>query len=154
MTATANGTIITGSSISGTLSGSGVGSGTFTLLYAMTNGEVADVARIENTTNETWGTKVGGSVFAQEFITDNAGILTEDNFLGGGIFVGCELDGNIMPISNSSLYSVSVVLTECGGSINNGTYTGLATSRTDATTDDTLVFTIADGRYSLDGDFK
>jgi len=151
VTATANGTITSGYSISATLDGSGVGSGTFTLLYAMTNGEVADVARIENTTNETWEAKVGGSFFTQEFIIDNVGILMEDNFMGGGIFSSCELDGNITPISNRSLYSVNVVLTGCS---EGGTYTGLATSRTDATTDDTLVFAVTDGRYSLDGDFK
>jgi len=156
VTATANGTIISGSSISGTLNGSGVGSGTFALLYAMTNGEVADVARIENVAgvNTSWKGKTGGSPAPQEFLIDNTGTLTEVDFTGGGVFSNCDLDGNITPISNSSLYSVSVELTECGSSTRNGTYTGLATSRTDATEDDTLVLAVSNGQYGMDGDFK
>ena len=154
--ATASGTITTGSSITGTLNGSGVGSGTFSLLYATTNNTVAALPRIENVVgiNTNWQAKVGGSFAAQELIIDNAGVLTEVDFSGGGGFTGCELDGTLIPISGSSLYRVSVVLTGCGSSTRDGTYTGLATSRTDATTDDTLVFAAADGRYSMDGDFK
>jgi len=41
VTATASGTITAGSSITGTLTGAGVGSGTFDLLYANTNNQVA-----------------------------------------------------------------------------------------------------------------
>ncbi len=155
VTATASGTITTGSSITGTLSGSGVGSGTFRLLYATTNDEVADVARIENTTNATWEAKVGGSIVAQKFTIDNMGVLTDDFPPIGGVFSNCVvMNGNITPISGSSLYSVSVVLTGCGSSTRDGTYTGLATSRTEAITDDTLVFAVTNGSWGLDGDFK
>ena len=45
MAATASGTITEGSSISGTLTGSGMGSGTFSLLYANTNDQTAAMVR-------------------------------------------------------------------------------------------------------------
>ncbi len=48
LTATASGMITQGSRITGTLTGSGVGSRTFSLLYATTNNEVADISRIKN----------------------------------------------------------------------------------------------------------
>jgi len=157
VTATANGTIIAGSSITGTLTGSGVGSGSFTLLYATTNGDMANLSRIENVVdiNPTWGAKIGGSSFEQEFFIDNVGVLSEGDFSGGGVFQNCELDGTFTPLSGHNLYTVSVTLMGCGfGGIANGSYTGLATSRTDTITDDTLVFSATNGLYSLDGDFK
>ncbi len=156
MTATASGTITEGSSITGTLTGSGVGSGTFSLRYATTNSEVADISRIENIagTNATWGAKIGGGAFAQEFIINEAGEITHNTASLGGIFSSCELSGSITPIDGSSLYAVSVDLTKCDGNIFNGIYIGLATSRTQSNQDDTLVFAVADGRYGLNGDFQ
>ncbi|MBL1259449.1 MAG: hypothetical protein COB33_002825, partial [Thiotrichaceae bacterium] len=52
-TATVTGQITEGSSITGTLNGSGFGDGTFSLLYASTNSEVAAISRIENVTDNT-----------------------------------------------------------------------------------------------------
>jgi len=157
VTATATGAITTGSSITGTLNGSGVGSGIFTLLYdATASNTVAALSRVENVAgvNTSWEGKTGGSFATQEFFIDSLGVLTEVDFTGGGVFSSCELDGNITPISNNSLYSVSVELTECGSSTRNGTYTGLATSRTDSTDDDTLVLAVSNGLYGMAGDFK
>jgi len=157
MTATASGTITEGSSITGTLTGSGVGSGTFSLTYAMTNNELSAFSRIENVagTNDTWGAIIGGGVLTpQEFIIDATGALTHDTVSAFGIFASCEMNGSLTPITDSSLYSVSVVLTRCGSSDRDGTYTGLAVSRTDATTDDTLVFMTAGVWLSPNGDFK
>jgi len=160
MTTTANGTITAGSSITGTLTGSGVGSGPFNLTYALTDNQAADIARIENVVgvNATWGGNIGGGVsaFPYEFILDNVGAITHDAITVGGLYSNCEMSGNIAPITDSRLYSVNVVLSECSSSSKDGTYIGLATSRTDATTDDTLVFSAVEvgGLYSIDGDFK
>jgi len=166
MATTASGTITTGSSITGTLTGSGVGSGSFTLSYASTNHNdtAADIARIENEAgvNTTWGAKVGNSVFEQEIIIDSSGAITSETPPLGGVFTSCDMNGTLSPISGSSLYSVSVTLAGCGGAggIRNGDYTGLATSRTDLETDDTLVFavtkdtTVANERFSLNAEFK
>ncbi len=157
VTATATGIITTGSSITGTLNGSSIGSGIFTLLYDVTaSSTVAVLPRIENVggANTSWEGKTGGSPASQEFIVDVDGVLMELDFSGGGVFAGCELDGTLAPISDSSLYSVSVEMTGCHSSLSDGIYTGLATSRTDATEDDTLVFSVSNGLYGMAGDFK
>ncbi len=166
VTATANGMITTGSSITGTLNGSGVGNGSFTLSYANTNHNdtAADIARIENMAgvNATWGAKVGDSFFEQEIVIDSSGAIASEVPPAGGIFTSCEMSGMLSPINSSSLYSVSVTLMGCGsaGGIRNGDYAGLATSRTDSKTDDTLVFavtkvtTVANERFGLSADFK
>ncbi len=155
VSATASGTITTGSSITGTLIGSGVGSGTFSLLYASTNDQLADIARVENVAgaNTTWMALIGNAIIEQEFIIDNIGVITHVFTTAVGIFDSCKLDGTITPITNSSLYSVSVMLTDCTNGAVNGTYTGLATSRTDASEDDILVFAVTNGSYSPNADF-
>ena len=166
VTATANGMITTGSSITGTLNGSGVGNGSFTLSYADTNHNdtAADIARIENVAgvNATWGAKVGDSVFEQEIVIDSTSTITSETTPFGGVFANCDMSGMLSPITGSSLYNVSVTLTGCGGAggIRNGDYAGLATSRTDSETDDTLVLavikvtTVANARFGLSADFK
>ncbi len=159
VSATASGTITEGSAIEGTLVGSGAGSGTFNLLYdTTTNNAVADISRIENVegVNETWMALLANAVIEQEFIIDNGGVITHDTPSTPGIFSGCDLNGTITPIIDSSLYDVAVALTECnaGGGLANGTYTGLATSHTDSVQDDTLVFAVTNGVYSPNADFK
>ncbi|VAW84685.1 hypothetical protein MNBD_GAMMA18-1218 [hydrothermal vent metagenome] len=156
--AKASGTITTGSLITGTLTGNGVGSGIFTLQYASTNDDMADISRIENVVgvNETWQALIGGAIIEQEFVVNNEGVITHDTISGGGIFSNCDLNGKITPISRSSLYNVNVRLMDCssGGGGANGTYTGLATSRTDSSQDDVLLFAVANGRYSPNADFQ
>jgi len=158
VSATASGTITEGSTIEGTLVGSGAGSGTFSLLYATMNDAVADISRIENVVgvNRAWIALIGDSVVEQEFIINNMGAIMHDASGGPGIFSGCDFNGTITPITNSSLYAVTVILTECntGGGIANGTYTGLTTSRTDSAEDDTLVFAVTNGEYSPNADFE
>jgi len=156
--ATGSGTITEGSTIEGTLVGSGVGSGTFSLLYATTNDEVANLSRIENvaSVNATWMALLANAVIEQEFIINNMGAITHDTSGVPGIFSSCAFDGTITPITDSSLYDVAATLTSCitGGGLANGTYTGLATSRTDSAQDDTLVFAITNGIYSPNADFE
>jgi hypothetical protein len=157
--ATASGTIDEGKSITGTLVGSGVGNGTFSLNYGVSNNQAADILRIENgPDNINWSAKIGGGAGEQEFIIDNAGSITHDLSSGGGVFSTCNMDGTITPISGTSLYSVIITLTTCnaGGGLPNGDYTGLAASRTQdlLDPDDTLVFAVTNGTYSPNGDFK
>jgi len=158
MNATASGIITMGSSITGTLTGTGVGSGTFSLLYDETaSSTVADLARIENVegVNTTWMALLDNAIFEQEFIIDNQGGITHKFSGSPGVFSSCDFNGTITPIVGSSLYEVAVTLTGCSqvGGVANGTYIGLATSRTDANTDDVLVFMVTNGTYSPSADF-
>ncbi len=158
--ATASGTITTGSSITGTLDGSGVGSGTFSLLYDVTaSNTVADLSRIENMAgaNTTWMALlgIGIAVAEQGFSIDNGGEITHVFSGSPGIFSSCDVNGTIMPITDSSLYDVTVTLTGCsaGGGLANGDYTGLAISRTDSSEDDILVFAVTNDSYAPSADF-
>jgi hypothetical protein len=156
ITATATGTITQGSSITGTLTGSGVGSGIFSLSYAMSNNQAAAISRVENRLGHlTWGGDlVGNGAFTYDFSINNLGVLTHAGDTGNGIFATCQINGSVSPISGTSLYEVSVSLSVCANPLVNGTtYTGLATSRSDSTVDDTLVLGVTNGTYSPFGDF-
>jgi len=106
--------------------------------------------------NETWQALIGNNNgLEQKFIIDNEGGITH-NFSGGpGIFSSRDFNGTITPIADRSLYDVNVTLTNCNadGGVANGTYIGLAISRTDSSQDDTLVFAVTNGSYSPSADF-
>jgi len=158
-TATVTGQITEGSSITGTLNGSGFGSGTFSLLYASTNSEVAAISRIVNGPGKTdWLGAIGFPGFEHEFAIDNAGVLLTTRNATGRVFDSCDFAGTITPIGGSSLYSVSVSLSGCNsGAASEGSadgdYTGFASSRSQTNPDDRLVFAVSDGRYSPNADF-
>jgi len=154
-TATVTGQITEGSSITGTLNGSGFGDGTFSLLYASTNSEVAAISRIENVTDNTdWVGVIGTGGTEQEFAIDNSGVLlTTFIATASEPFHSCLFAGTVAPIDSSSLFSVSVNLSDCIGGRADGDYTGFAASRTQTNLDDRLVFAVSDGRYSPNTDF-
>jgi len=153
--AEANGTILEESKIEGALTGSGVGNGTFTLTYAeATEQQEADLGRIGN---RAWdGDGQPGPNYA--FIINGQGVLA--NTAAGGfevpIFDGCEINGTVTPINDSSLYEVTVTLKNCDdpnvdtNTTNN--YTGFAMSRTNSVVDDTLVLALSSGTYSPNGE--
>jgi len=157
-TATVAGQITTGASITGTLTGSGFGSGVFSLLYATTNGEVASLARVENTTNATWGATIGGAAAIEdfEFIIDAAGDAGDDANTPQGLFHTCIIDfgSTISPIIGTNFYETSFLIGCPGVVAHEGDYSGLATTRSDAATDDTLVLMMNTTTHSFSGDFK
>lgn len=152
--ATASGTIITGSSISGTLSGTGIGNdGTFNLLYANTNDQAAAVVDV------TWRSERAGGGFDEfGFEIDDAGNLTHDeNASFGSLFFQCKMNGTVTAINGTRLYHVDVELTLCGNSstsVINGNYTGLATTKDGFGTNDRLVFLVSNSLYALSGEFE
>ncbi len=160
LTATASGMITQGSRITGTLTGSGVGSRTFSLLYATTNNEVADISRIKNGSIGggavvTWETVVGNGTAAFEFIIDAAGVVVDDVNNVQGLFHTCEIfSGSISPVANTNLYVISAVLDTCSDTNVRMNYTGLATTRSESNIDDTLVFMMTSGTYSFSNDFQ
>ncbi len=151
VTATASGTITAGSSITGTLTGNGVGNGQFTLLYAATNDQDAAVV-------SAWlGTGGGFDEFG--FTIDGAGNLTHDESAAFNRLFGlCKMKGTVTPVSDTRLYSVNVELTNCDDlDVNTdvtGAYTGLATTRDDNTTGVLLVYAVSNGSYTLSGELN
>jgi len=152
MNATASGTITTASSITGTLTGAGVGSGIFSLLYDDTASNTeADLARIKD--REWDGDGAIGPNYA--FTIDTQGVLANTIKAGFNvpIFDFCEINGTVMPINGTSLYEVAATLTSCDvPAVNNTNYTGFAVSRTDSVMDDTLVLVLSNGAYSPNGE--
>ena len=147
MPATASGTITTGSSITATLSGNGVGNGQFTLLYATTNDQAAAM------TSAWRGAGGGFDVFG--FTIDNAGNLVHDKFAGvGQLFFTCKMNGTVLLVSGTRLYSVDVELTDCDDPDVNGDYAGLATTRDESATNDRLVYAVSNASYTLNGEFN
>ena len=158
-TAPVSGTITQGSTVTGTLSGTGAGNGTFTLNYAATNAQVAALGRVEETANPFWHGPIGGSTSDYFFGISASGALGHAGpATSNGTFHGCEFLGDkITPIAGTNLYSVTVMFDPIGCinpniiTVNN--YTGLATTRQRVAADDTLVFMVTNGTYSLATDF-
>ncbi len=147
--ATARGTILDASKITGTLTSSanGVGSGTFTLLYATTNNQAAAIV-------SAWR-GFGGGFDEFGFIIDGAGGLLHDKTAGYNLpFFQCEMNGTVTSVSNTRLYRVGVKLTACNDPDVNGAYTGLTTTRDASATDDRLVYAVSNGTHTLSGEFN
>ncbi|MBL1261929.1 MAG: hypothetical protein COB33_015580 [Thiotrichaceae bacterium] len=156
-TATVTGQITTGASVTGTLSGSGFGDGEFSLLYGTNNDEVASLDRIENTTNDTWGAMIGGNatIDEYEFEIDAVGSVVDDANTTLGVFHACQIIGASTPIVDANFYEFTFDLRTCAdGDVTADNYSGLATIRSDAGPDNTLVLMMNNGTYSFSGDFK
>ena len=158
---TISGTLVAGTngSLTGTFgtSGTGYGHGTFSLDYSLANLRLAAVSRIvrvNGTIPASWTNNVN-SARTSFFQVDLTGVISEPSLLTPktGIFLGCTIGGNISAVTNTALYQVSMTLTGCTTSTVNGSYAGLATSRTETATDDRLVVTVTSGTYSMDGEF-
>ena len=155
-TAPVTGVITQGQTVTGTLTGTGAGSGTFTLNYAANNSEAAALSAVQRSGN--WFAPVGGSTteFAMSVRT-NGDII--ETVMTDGIFGGCSMVGSIAPVSGTHLYTVSLTLSSCNPKYTlttaDGTYTGLATTRTQnsGTPNDRLLFVVTNGTYSLSNEF-
>jgi hypothetical protein len=105
-------------------------------------------------TAETWKGIID-FISPYEMNIDTNGNLAHALHTGTGYFENCQMNGTVTPISNTSLYNVSVTLanTCTDVSLNGTSYTGLATSQNAA--DTILVFAVASngGSISVSADF-
>lgn len=156
-----SGAINQGSTVTGTLTGTGAGSGVFTLNYAANNSETAALSAVVRSTD--WSAYIGGATFPFElFIRPTAGstttgTITENLAAGDGIFRACRMSGLIEPVSGTHLYTVSVTLSGCNpNTAADGTYTGLAATRTQNSSipNDRLLFVITNGTFSPSSEFE
>ena len=155
-TAPVTGTISQGSSISGALTGTGAGSGSFQLLYAASNSEIAALTRVEDMAFPVWGGPIGGSTSgAYEFGVNSAGAIFHETKVGSGVFAYCDMSGTISPIASTNLYTVNVTLSSnlCDPAVLTAGYTGLATTVSRGATDNILVMIATNGSYSVASEF-
>jgi hypothetical protein len=154
VTASATGTITQGSSVTGTLSGTGLGNGTFSLTYALGNNNPAAIARIERFPLQDWE-GINGSLFQRYYKVDSAGLLLADDTTGLGDFRNCNMGGTFIPISGVNVYTINVTVTGCQNTAINGTnYSGLAASRSEVNTDDRFILAVSNSTYSMYGEFQ
>jgi len=153
--ATIAGTLSESASLSGTLSsvGARAGTGTFNLVFSLSDNTESNITRIESTTNNTrWVGRLYGSLsdFEYRFRIISPNTFEDFDNPQAGIFGACGYGGNITPINNTSLYLIDV--TELGFcddvNIRGKSFTGFAVSRTQSSTDDTLVYAIIDSSSS------
>lgn len=149
-TATVNGTIIQGSTVTGTLTGAGAGRGTFALNYSPKNSEPADLS----IAGRVWTRPVGNSTTVFQFSVDPVtGQMTTSTATTNGTFQDCTFgSGSTMaPISGHHLYTVTMTLTGCFNTALNTAYTGLATTET--VQDDKLPFVASNPNHSMHTNF-
>ena len=146
---TMTGTITEGSQISGTIEGTGIGTGSISLTYSQTNSTNSDITNVVSSWKGAINT-VSQIVFDFN-ISNTAGDIAVGlgSNANDGIFEGCRMTGSISPIADSTLYSLSVNMTEstCGEPTFEGDYTGFATT-TDSN-HDTLVTVFTNGTVSF-----
>ena len=156
--ATISGTITEKSKITGTLIGAGAGNsnGTFTLQYALNNNQAADLSRTIRTGAFQWESDIGGAGNTTRFQLDATGTIGGPNSASNGFFVGCNIGtGSFTPIAGTSLYNVTMNVTNCTNNTADLTYVGLAASWTSGSTDNQLAIGVTDANttYSINGDF-
>lgn len=152
-TATVSGTITQGSSITGTLTGAGAGNGTFSLIYATNNNEVAELPKLEK---PDWASPVGGSATNFLLRIDDAGNASDGGIVFSGAFNACSVVAQLLTIPNTSMYSQnSFGIAGCADADADAWYTGLATTRNQTTVDDrlALMFVHADKTFAFYGEF-
>jgi len=157
-TAPVTGMITAGAKMTGTLTGSGLGSGTFELIYALSNDTSAALSRVQNNAGNGWFDSVGGGTADLVFAIDAMGNITPDTAAADGIFSQCSIDpGVISPITGTSLYTLNLTLSSCSNTAVNGDYSGLASLRTESVetpVGDRLVLVVSNSNFSLRGEFK
>ena len=155
--ATISGTITEKSKITGTLTGTGDGSGTFTLQYASTNTQAANLTRIERNGGNFWDSEIGGGSDLTAFSV-TSGVISLPSRASDGFFQSCAISsGTFTPINGTSLYTVTLNMTSCSPNADaNLTYVGLAATWSFTGTDDRLIIGATDvnSTYSVNGDFQ
>jgi len=159
-TAPVTGMITEGAKITGTLTGSGLGSGTFELIYALSNDTAAALSRVQNDDEEEgWFDRVGGGMaIGLAFAVDAMGNISPGFSATDGVFNQCVVDtGVIAPVPNTSLYTLNLTLSNCSNTAVNGDYSGLASMRTENTeipVGDRLVLVVSNSNFGIQGEFK
>lgn len=173
VTVNISGTITVGTTLAGSFTGTGAGSGSFSLDYANTNNQVADISRVVRPpppSGRDWrGMVADAPAFAFSFLIpqpsgSNPLALEFYNSLvvsPAGYFAACQPGaGFITAIAQTNLYDVSgTSLVGCSPNtaIINTNYSGLATVLTDATVnakaDNSLIFMLSNGTYHFYGVF-
>lgn len=154
---TVSGLIVSESSIKGTLAGDGFGNGTFDLTYSLVNqpSALTEVAKDwegtlafggfvdkERLTSDVWQVSVGGELS-----------LLSSPFSSEGVQL-CQVDSaasSLLPVAGINVYAVKLFLTDCSNPDANGSYTGLASSTIDSSTDDQLAVAFSNSSFSGSG---
>lgn len=138
-TATLSGTVNLGHSITGTLTGMGLGNGKFNLVYASsTINPVADAATVTRALGIGWRGIYGDEIsLGMSFLVSSSGSISSNIPDSSTTLSNCLMSsGTIKPITGTIFYDVNVNLSSCNNgsstpAIANGNYIGLATVRTD-----------------------
>lgn len=151
-TSTVSGTIRQGTSITGTLTGQYLGSGTFSLTYNNQTGSVPA------STSTNWGLPVGVSSTNYILNTDGVGNISTNTTVTDRSFANCTIDTTkahtIAATGSKNLYNVTVTITGCtADTLFNGTYTGLAAVQDASGSTLDLAIVKSDGSRSVSGSF-
>ena len=143
-----DGTITQGTTITGSLAGTGAGKGTFILNY--NNKPLAASLTVFGTTRCGAGNimnQIGCFDITNGMITPNS----QTTF--NGTFFGCDASsGTVAPITGTSLYNVTITLTGCtNGVALDGVYSGLAATYSDVAGGVNIALAISMGNYSVYG---
>ncbi len=145
-TATVSGTITTGSSITGTLTGTAAGNGSFSLSYSSQTGTLP-------TASTGWLSLLGVSSTNYMINITNATTLISPVVVSNGYFSGCNMTGTVTALGNTGLYSVSVDVASCATASLNGSYSGLVAPQDASSVGLAFAVISSDGSHSISADF-
>lgn len=145
-------TLSKGASLQGTLNGSGIAGGNFTLTWADSNNVAADLADlVTNTANHlsAWTGPFDEGTAKYKLDIDASGTMVNDDEAIDGTFKSCSVNtGSISPIGGTALFRFSFSFDDsCDDPLlDNTSHTGLATHLNTGT--GVLVFTFSNGSYA------
>ena len=155
------GLVTNASSISGTLSGTGVSSASFNLAFDSQYETNATVERISQSATDWLGTAYSEFNTAGPELVLPAGITVQSGLtMGGGALLAGSLDGPecffdngvlTIPDTQVNVYTITHIVTQGNGCTLStvGDYTGFATVITSSNVDDTLLYAASNGTHAI-----
>ncbi len=150
-----SGMITQGAKMTGTLGGTGAANGTFTLNYAVDNGPV-DMGMVIRSLK--WWPMAVSPIIPTIAVGDE--VVPVPNFSSGSgrdIFSDCGYLGRMEPIAGTHLYTVSVTMETCSPGTQDveamPDYSGLASVRSETSSNDRLVLVLTNGAYDFSGEY-
>ena len=152
------GMITQGAKITGTLGGTGAANGTFTLNYAAAadNGPV-NMGMVIRTLSWEPVTGIPPAIPFLRVVDAAASLYNfKSGSSGSDIFDNCDYLGRVEPIADTHLYTVSVTMASCVNAdiLVEPDYTGLASVRSEVSTNDRLILVLTNGAYDFSGEYR
>ena len=149
---TLSATVTEGSQITGSLTGTELGNGTFVSTYSQLSNNDSNLTQVTEPPSKRSLFWFADPKNTFEFGITTTGVLTESTTPDDAIFLGCNIvtGSKFETIANSSLFTVTLIFGTCNNAAVEGTYTGYSQSLTSTS----LSLSVSNGTNALAYNFS